>query len=219
MPTSRVPGPSAPSRSESTNSVPNTPKRSGRAHTDPVPATPQERFGAAVRARRAELGITLEQLAHASGVSAGSLSRLERGSLNPSLQSAIAISESLGSDLNELTRPAAELTVLRRDEGPEYVDPDTGIRRKLLARPVAGVELIHYTLPGRSTTAEFAPHPAKTVETFHVITGTVVILTDGAELVRLDHGDTAQTPGDRYHRISNPLDQEATLTIVTTIPH
>ena len=43
-------------------------------------------FGAAVRARRAQLGITLDQLAQASGVSPGALSRVERGLLATSLQ-------------------------------------------------------------------------------------------------------------------------------------
>ena len=39
-------------------------------------------FGMAVRARRAQLGITLDQLAVASGVSSGALSRVERGLLS-----------------------------------------------------------------------------------------------------------------------------------------
>lgn len=181
-------------------------------------ATPHKSFGSAVRVRRAELGITLEQLAQASGVSTGSLSRLERGALNPSLQSAVAIATALGNDVSELIDSTPALSVLRHDEGQVYVDPDTGIHRKLLARPTAGIEVIHYTLPGHTTTAEFAPHRAKTTETFHILGGTISIISDGVELVRLSTGDTAHTPGDHYHRIENSEDEEATLLIVTISP-
>ena len=54
-------------------------------------------FGAAVRARRAQLGITLDQLAQASGVSPGALSRVERGLLATSLRNAMAIAHGVSS--------------------------------------------------------------------------------------------------------------------------
>ena len=71
-------------------------------------------FGAAVRARRAQLGITLDQLAQASGVSPGALSRVERGLLATSLRNAMAIARGLGCELGELvqsTPPAPVMTI------------------------------------------------------------------------------------------------------------
>lgn len=177
----------------------------------------QDRFGAAVRARRAELGITLEQLAAASGVSQGSLSKIERGAMGPSLHSAVAIAASLGSDLTTLTAPESSAVIVRRGEEQAFIDPATGIRRALLARPAPGVEVIHYTLPARTVTADFAPHPARTVETFYVEAGVVEVVADG-ETVRLDAGDAAQLRGDRFHRIENVGPTAASLLLVTTIP-
>lgn len=178
----------------------------------------QQAFGAAVRSRRAELGITLEQLAQASGVSQGALSRIERGTLNTSLHNALAIASSLGSDLDELVSQPTASTVLRHDEGQVFIDPDIGTRRKLLARPSAGVELIHYTLPGKTTTPEFSPHRPRTIETCHVLKGTVTIISDDAELVTLKAGDTAQTPGDHRHRMANPGTTEAALILLMASP-
>jgi transcriptional regulator with XRE-family HTH domain len=45
----------------------------------PPSADSDLQFGLAVRARRAQLAITLDQLAQASGVTSGALSRVERG--------------------------------------------------------------------------------------------------------------------------------------------
>lgn len=178
----------------------------------------QQAFGLAVRARRAEVGITLEQLAQACGVSPGALSRIERGTLNTGLQNAVAIASSLGSELSELLAPTPELLVLRSDEGQVYVDPATGIRRKLLARPTPGTELIHYTLPAQTATAALAPHRPRTTETFHVTTGRIRITSDAVEPFTLETGDTAQTPGDHHHQIDNLHDVEATVIILTVSP-
>lgn len=60
---------------------------------------PDVRFGQAVRTRRTQLGVTLDQLAETSGVSAAALSRVERGLLSPSLRNAMAIARGLGCEL------------------------------------------------------------------------------------------------------------------------
>ncbi|MFT3799186.1 helix-turn-helix domain-containing protein [Micropruina sp.] len=171
--------------------------------TDGVPA----RFGSAVRARRAELGITLDQLADASGVSTGSLSKIERGALNPSLSNALAIAAGLGSDLSELLEQTPEPVVQHEADAQQFIDPDTGVRRTLLAQPSARVRLIRYVIPSHTTTVDFAPHGANTAEIFHVTQGALRVLIDGREPIDLRAGDTVQTPGDRRHRLENPGDE------------
>lgn len=178
----------------------------------------RQTFGVAVRARRAELGITLEQLARTTGVSTGALSRIERGTLNTSLHNAVSIATGLGVELGELMSPDTGLSVVRRDDAQDYIDAETGVRRRLLGRPGPGIELVHYTLPGRTSTPEFAPHRARTVETFSVLAGIARIYGDGVELATLSVGDTAQAPGDRSHRIENPRAAEARLILLITSP-
>lgn len=183
-----------------------------------MPADMQQAFGSAVRARRAELGITLNQLAYSTGVSAGALSRIERGTLNTSLQNAVAIASALSSELSDLLDFGESLSVTRQEAAQEFIDPDSGVCRTLLGRPGHGAELVRYALPGHSATAEFAPHRARTVETFHILTGRVSIFAEDEELTTLAAGDTAQAPGDRRHHFSNPDATEATLILLITSP-
>ncbi|HIW90315.1 MAG TPA: XRE family transcriptional regulator [Candidatus Corynebacterium avicola] len=183
-----------------------------------MPADTQRAFGAAVRSRRAELGITLQQLAETTGISGGALSRIERGALNTSLQNAVAIASALGTELNDLLDAGDALTVTRRSEAREFVDPESGVVRTMLGRPSPGVELIRYALPGHSVTPEFAPHKARTVETIHLLTGRVGIFAEAEEVATLDAGDTAQVPGDRHHHLENPGPTEATLILLIASP-
>lgn len=72
------------------------------------PATATAATGAAPRkarssgARRAVIGITLEQLADATGISRSALSRIKRDELGTSLNYGLAIAQALGCDLFEL---------------------------------------------------------------------------------------------------------------------
>ena len=119
---------------------------------------PDALFGAAVRSRRAQLGITLDQLAQASGVSPGALSRVERGLLATSLRNAMAIARGLGCELGELVQSAAAARVTRAGEHLRYADEASGVERLALASPSAGVHLLEYRFPPRAESSHFAAH-------------------------------------------------------------
>ncbi|MDO5087795.1 MAG: XRE family transcriptional regulator [Comamonadaceae bacterium] len=162
-------------------------------------------FGAAVRARRAVIGITLEQLAEATGISRSALSRIERDELGTSLNYGLAIAQALGCELQELlAAPAAtRITQLTRaGEGLRYTDPASGVQRRTLAEPGPGLQWLAYTLPAGATTSRFAAHPAGSCECFHVIQGAVLIEVDGQRL-RLGPGDTACLRADAEHHFRN----------------
>ncbi len=178
----------------------------------------QSEFGAAVRVRRGELGMTLEQLAEASGVSMATLSRLERGALNPSLSRAVAIAAALGADLDSLLTQRPAITVVRRDAAPARFDADTGTTRRSLARPAPGIEVVRYEIAPASSTREFAAHPVRTVETFHVLRGEVTLVGDDVDLATLEQGDTAEVRGDHRHRIVNAGSDPAEVLLVITRP-
>lgn len=160
------------------------------------------RFGLAVRTRRAQLGVTLDQLAETSGVSAAALSRIERGLLGPSLRSALAIARGLGCELSELVAPeAAQIT--RAGEHLRFSDPKTGIERLALARPSPEVELVAYHVPAGATSSRFAAHKPGSREVFHVLSGALEIHT-AEETVALRPGDTAVVRVDSEHWFTNP---------------
>lgn len=154
-------------------------------------------FGNAVRMRRAQLGVTLDQLAGTSGVSAAVLSRVERGLLSPTLRNAIAIARGLGCELAELVdRETAQIT--RAGENLRFVDETTGIERLALARPTPDIELLSYTVPPGVTSSRFAAHKPGTREIFHLLAGQLEIHT-AQEDVTLNSGDTVTLRVDSEH--------------------
>ena len=66
------------------------------------PANIQERFGYAVKARREELELTQEALAHAAGIHRTYLSDIERGTRNTSLVNIERVATALKLSLAEL---------------------------------------------------------------------------------------------------------------------
>lgn len=164
-------------------------------------------FGAAVRARRAQMGITLEQLAQATGISRSALSRIERDELGTSLNYGLAIAQALGCDLAELVvQEAARIT--RAADVARYTDPASGVQRLALARPAPGMEWVAYTLPPGAQSSHFAPHPSGTREFFHIIAGQVQIHM-AEESFTLSAGDTATLRADVPHGFRNIGDEQA----------
>lgn len=165
------------------------------------------RFGAAVRTRRQQLGVTLDQLAIISGVSAAALSRVERGLLSPSLRNALAIARGLGCELHELTgKQVAEIT--RAGDNLLYRDEQTGIERLALARPSPDLELLLYTVPPGTRSANFAAHRSGTREIFHLLSGALEIHT-AHETLSLNTGDTATLWVDTEHWFRSIGDEPA----------
>lgn len=160
-----------------------------------------DQFGSGVRQRRQELGITLDQLAESSGVSSAALSRLERGILNPSLRSALAIAKGLGCDLSELIQQESA-EVVRAGENLRFEDEKTGIVRLTLARPSPEVELLSYCVPAGASSARFGAHKRGTKEIFHIVAGALEVHA-AEHVLQLEEGDTATVRGDCEHWFVN----------------
>lgn len=174
------------------------------------------RFGNAVRTRRTQLGVTLDQLAETSGVSAAALSRVERGHLSPTLRNAIAIARGLGCELGELVeRETAE--IVRVGENLRFFDEITGIERLALARPTPDIELLRYTVPPGATSSRFAAHKSGTREIFHILAGRLEIHTR-QETVTLDAGDTATLHVDTEHWFTNTGSEMVTIILTVLGP-
>lgn len=177
--------------------------------------TPTDRFGTAVRRRRAELGITMEQLATASGVSRGTLSRIETNALSTSLTNAVAIADALGSDLSDLLAPPSAL-VQRAGESTTYTDSD-GIERTSLARPAPGIELVQFRVPPRAESTAFPAHTERTTETVHVVSGTLHYQV-GDQQFELQVGDTLTTRANDTHSFHNYGSQTCIIHLLITSP-
>lgn len=147
------------------------------------PASREPDLGATVRRRRLALGLSLEALAEASGVSAAMLSEVERSVKNPTVKLAYQIARALGCSLTELLDEGAPKPpmIVRAPERLALVDPESGVERYSLSPEMLrrGLELVSYTLPPRTSAGEMEPNRAGLLEHVTVTSGTLTIVLGG----------------------------------------
>ncbi|WP_439681241.1 helix-turn-helix domain-containing protein [Embleya sp. MST-111070] len=172
-------------------------------------------FGASVRHRRRQAGLTLEALAEKSGVSRASLSKIERGERRPGLGTAVAIADALATPLSELLgqHVIPPVQILRGTSSVAMVDENTGAIRESLFPAMDGVEMVRYTVQAGNTAGPFPPHEPGTREVFTILSGGVTVRA-GTHEVALTQGDMAVLPGDVAHAICNAGDVPAVLLLV-----
>jgi transcriptional regulator with XRE-family HTH domain len=162
--------------------------------------------GRRVRAQRIGLGLSLDDLARACGVSRSMLSEVERGGRTPTVLVLDRIATGLGTTLARLLRePAAERrVVLRSVEQDVAVDP-AGWERRVLSPVLAGVEFefMRTTIGAGVDAGVFSPHAADSREYLAVERGRLTLTLDD-DRVDLAAGDSIYYVGDCHHGYRNP---------------
>ena len=97
----------------------------------PVSPTNEVRIGSRLRAARKAHGYTLDQLATASGLTKGFLSRVERDETSLSVASLITLCEVMSMDVGSLFT-APEVALVRRDGAPAINLGGTGVNEQLM---------------------------------------------------------------------------------------
>ncbi len=163
------------------------------------------RVAANMRARRHQRGMSLDELAEASGVSRAALSQIETSKSNPSLGVLWKIAVGFGIPFAELIGDTRDGTqVLRRADAQVLRSADG----KLESRPLmpAGasrlVELYELSLAPRASHVSEA-HAAGTREVVTVLAG-ALHLQVGDAVHELSAGDTIHFPADQPHTYANP---------------
>jgi transcriptional regulator with XRE-family HTH domain len=163
-------------------------------------------LGRRLHDERRRRGLTLEELAAASGVSRSMLSEVERGSRVPTVLILDRIATGLGTSIARLLRDEsqARTVVLRRDEQSVARDP-SGWERRVLNPVLAGVEFefMRTTIGPGVDAGVFEPHAAGSREYLAVEAGTLRLSLDGEE-VELGEGDSVCYAGDCRHGFANP---------------
>jgi transcriptional regulator with XRE-family HTH domain len=171
-------------------------------------------IAAALRRERARAGISLTELARRAGIAKSTLSQLESGSGNPSVETLWALGTALGVPFSRLVdTPRPAVRVIRRGEGPATYSERSDYAATLLASCPPNARRDVYLVeahPGEPRRSE--PHMPGTVE--HVILGLGRALVGPAEApVELGQGDYIAYPGDEPH-IFHALDPETTAVMV-----
>jgi transcriptional regulator with XRE-family HTH domain len=149
-------------------------------------------LGSNVRHRRLARGLTLDQLAEASGVSPTMLSEIERSVKNPTVKLAYQVARALGCSLTDLLEDdgAPPPRIVRAADRRSLVDPETGIARHALSPDLLrrGLEFVAYELPPGQSTGEMDPNRPGIVEHVTVRSGTLTLRL-GAETFELGTDD------------------------------
>jgi transcriptional regulator with XRE-family HTH domain len=179
---------------------------------------PIDRIAASIRRERERAGLSLSELARSAGIAKSTLSQLESGTGNPSLETLWALSVALNVPFSRLvdqpSRP--RVTVLRRGEGTTVTSERAHYVATLLAScpPNARCDIyLARVEPGPPRESD--PHQPGTVE--HAIIGSGRALVGPSdEPVELGPGDYIVYPGDIPH-ICDAL--EPGTTVVFALEH
>ncbi|WP_034262784.1 helix-turn-helix domain-containing protein [Actinospica robiniae] len=166
-----------------------------------APKPPLAAIAAALRRIREAAGMTLTELARRAGVAKSTLSQLESGQGNPSLETLWALCGALGVPVSSLLDPPRpRVQVIRAGDGVgTVVAAEADYRAILLAAcpPTARRDIYRIDAePGRGRRSD--PHMPGAVEHVVLMTGRALVgLTD--DPVELAPGDYVVYPGDLPH--------------------
>ena len=163
-----------------------------------------------LRHKRKHRGMSLDDLAKASGVSRAALSQVETCKTNPTVGLLWKIAVGLGVPFADLLgQPKSGASVLRRGDAQVLRSLDGKLESRPLTPAGASplVEMYELRLSARSTHASEA-HAPGTHETVVVLTGALRLHVDDTK-IELAAGDSVSVPADRPHAYENPGSSEA----------
>jgi XRE family transcriptional regulator, regulator of sulfur utilization len=163
------------------------------------------RIGTQLREKRKARGLSLDELAAASGVSRAALSQIELYKSNPSLGVLWKIAVGLGVPFAELLGGQGQgVSVLRRSEAQVLRSADGKLESRPLSPAGANpwVELYELRLAAHASHAS-DPHAAGTREIVVVLSGSLNLRVD-AGVYELGPGDSISFRADGPHAYENP---------------
>lgn len=161
--------------------------------------------GANVRRLRLARGLSLVDLGRHAGLAKGTLTQLEAGRANPTIDTLHALSRALGATLGDLVSepPNTEPRVVRADEGP--LVPGWNMEARLIERSHVGSAILElYGMRLAAGSVQHSPaHAPGVVEQLYVLSGQVEAGPEEA-IVALDVHDFVRFDADRPHRYAAP---------------
>ena len=185
----------------------------------PVPVSPTNgvKFGSKLRAARTANGYTLDQLAQATGLTKGFLSRVERDETSLSVQSLLTICEVMSIDVGFLFS-APDVALVRRDEAPLINLGGTGVKEQLMTpRGQPKLQLVHSTIDPAGSGGDDLYTINCEVEVLYVLKGTVE-LRFADRVQKLRAGDALTFAGGEPHTWANTSDSRAAEVIWVMVP-
>ncbi|WP_051077966.1 helix-turn-helix domain-containing protein [Corynebacterium lubricantis] len=169
-----------------------------------------DQLARALSRERKRAGLSLTEAASRAGIGKSTLSILESGSGNPSVETLWALATAYQVPLSSLLDPPKpDIEMIRKGDLPELRSDAGSYAVSLISTSPLGVQRDIYFVaaePGEVKTSE--PHQAGTIEHIIVATGRVAVEVQGARY-ELNHGDYLRYPGDLAHTFE-ALESEST---------
>src|SRR5271165_4224647 len=198
-----------------TNTEPPGPHAAGPAGSAKAPL---EVIAASLRRERRRSGLSLTEIARRAGIAKSTLSQLESGTGNPSLETLWAICVALDAPFSRLLDPPRpRVQVIRADEGPTVSAADADYRATLLAACPPGARRDIYRIlaePGHARVSE--PHMPGVMEHVVISAGRALVGV-AVEPVELGPGDYICYPGDVAH-VFEALEHQTKAVLVSEHP-
>ncbi len=180
--------------------------------------TPVALIARALQRERNKAGMSLSALAEQAGLAKSTLSQLESGQGNPSVETLWALASALNIPFSFLFEtPQAETTLIRADEGAQIASDSAEFCATLLANcPPASRRDLYRLNMHAGPVRRAKPHPQGTVEHALVISGTVRVGPD-QDSQELKAGDYYRYPADVAH-LYESLSDHAVVILVMESP-
>lgn len=164
---------------------------------------------------RKERGLSLAELAERSGLGKSTLSVLESGDANPSIETLWSVATALGVPFGSLLEPAPGcLTVVRAGHGQQVEAAGSGLSVWLLQRSARiGVSEVYRMELAAGVSRSARAHLPGTNETVIAVDGTIEV-GPAESLTRLEPGDLATFAADVDHEYRAPEDDATALVVL-----
>jgi DNA-binding transcriptional MerR regulator/mannose-6-phosphate isomerase-like protein (cupin superfamily) len=172
--------------------------------------------GQRFRRLRTRRGLSLAQVARATGVSVGFLSALERGQMRSSVATLRRIARYYRTNILSLFEVAGENPRLVRPAQRKILETTSGVRMELLAWGNTAMEPHLFRIMPACGSGESYAHEGE--EFLHILRGEFEIWLNDQEHYRLKPGDSLYFESAMPHRWRNPGKTETWLLWINTPP-
>jgi transcriptional regulator with XRE-family HTH domain len=184
-----------------------------------VVSTPVENIvspGLRFRRLRQRRGLSLAQVARATGVSVGFLSALERGQMRASIATLRRIARYYRTNILSFFEPAKENSRVVRPGERKILETTKGVRMELLAWGNTAMEPHLFRIEPGGSSGESYTHEGE--EFLHIVRGKFEIWLNNQEHYLLAPGDSLYFESSTPHRWRNPGKSETWLLWINTPP-
>lgn len=169
-----------------------------------------------VQLLREQRGLTLAGLARRAGVAKQTISKLELGTGNPTVDTLYALAQALEVPLTRLLASQSQLVMVQRGDEARWNEEGPFASRELDHIYGSGVIENYVLRVGADGNRIVEAHPPGTLEHLYVVSGRVEV-GPVDQPMELREGDFARYPGDRKH-LYRSLGEDCLLHLVVSVP-